>query len=127
MKLTILRRPLIMKACAISLVVLAALPFTAPFATLDIADIFGAGGLHQIATATGAQLSTPQQDDNADDAAVAEGVSQRVKPAVLSGLTPFASATSAFFRPETPDASFTPGALNVPRHDAFARPDVLRL
>src|SRR5215470_15362119 len=54
--------------CAAWLVVLTALPFTAPFAILDAGDLFGEGFAHTSATTVAASpASTSAQDSDADD------------------------------------------------------------
>jgi len=60
----------------VCLVVLAALPFTAPFAALDAADLFGGGHGQTTTTVAFASPSAPTQDDGDDGAASA--VFQRV-------------------------------------------------
>jgi hypothetical protein len=67
--------------------ILAVLPFTAPFATLDAADFFGAGHSHAAGTSVAAALgSASAPDDDADDVAASDAVLQRVHPTALDSL-----------------------------------------
>src|SRR6516225_1598625 len=84
-----LRAAAVTELCAVWLGILAVLPFTAPFATLDAADFFGGGHEHTASTPViAASSSIPAQDDDADDAAASDAVFQRVNPANLGGLAP---------------------------------------
>jgi hypothetical protein len=90
--LVALQQATVTPLCAVWLVVLAALPFTAPFASLDAADLFGGGDAHTTATRVAAPTSTPAQDNNdTDDVAASEAAFQRVHPTALCGLVPVAS------------------------------------
>jgi hypothetical protein len=72
-----LRRTLAARLCALSLVVLAAVPFTAPFAALNWSDFVGSGRTRQIVAAVGASVASTAQDDDADDAAASDACAQR--------------------------------------------------
>ncbi len=108
------------RLCAISLVILAAVPFTAPFATLDWSDFIGGKR-----SCTVLELAAPvvsSHDDDADDAASV--ALQRIRPIGLSALAPAASPVAgralaaAIVFPVSPDP--------LPR-ESFALAAVLRV
>jgi hypothetical protein len=61
----------------LSLVVLAAVPFTAPFAALDWSDFVASGHTRHIVSAVGAPVASSAQDDDADDAAASDACVHR--------------------------------------------------
>lgn len=77
------------RICAISLVVLAAVLFTAPFATLDWSDFVGCSQSCNVLEVAAPVASS--QDDRADDATSLGACVQRVQPVGLSILAPVAS------------------------------------
>jgi hypothetical protein len=95
------------RLCAISLIVLAAVPFTAPFATLDWSDFVGRS--HSCNVLEVAAPVASSHHDRADDAASLGACVQRVQPVGLSILTLVASpvargattAAAATFAPVT--------------------------
>lgn len=74
-----------------SLVVLAALPFTAPFATLNWADFVGSGRIRQIVTIVDAPVASCAQNDDADDAAASDACVHRVNAFRFCELAPITS------------------------------------
>jgi hypothetical protein len=122
-----LRAATVTKLCVLLLGILAVLPFTAPFATLDAADFFGAGHSHSAGASVGAAHSSASApDDDADDAAASDAVLQRVHPTALDGLvlipTPLATGpvTSA-------DGVIRLEAVAAPRACSSALVTALRL
>jgi hypothetical protein len=87
------RTATVTRLCAVWLGVLAALPFTAPFAALDAADFFGGDHKHTATTVSAGPSSA--QDDDADDAAAADAVLQRVHPLALGDLAPISTPLAA--------------------------------
>lgn len=65
------------------LVVLAVLPFTAPFAAFDLADLMGGTHIRQVTAAISAGVVASSQSDDADDVAASDSCVQRVHPAGL--------------------------------------------
>ena len=115
-----------MKLCAVCLVVLAGLPFTAPFASLDAADFFGGERTRTSATVIAALTSASAQDDDADDAAVSDAIIQRVHASTLTSLTPVTSALVAALEP-SPETAIAQTISRFVPHGTPARPSVLRL
>lgn len=66
------------RLCALSLVVLVALPFTAPFATLNWVDFVSSGRTGQVVTIVDAPGTSRAQDDDADDVAASDVCVHRV-------------------------------------------------
>jgi hypothetical protein len=122
-----LRKAAVTWACALWLVVLATLPFTAPFATLDAADLFGGGCARTTATrfvapTTATSASDP---DDTDDAAASEAACQRVHPATLCARALIASPTTVGAPRPTVATRGNEAVALLPRHvDRLA---VLRL
>ena len=87
-----LRRTRAARLCALSLVVLAAVPFTAPFAALNWSDFVGSGRARQIVTTVGAPAASTAQDDDADDdAAASDACVQRAHSFRFCELAPVTS------------------------------------
>jgi hypothetical protein len=84
---------------ALSLVVLAALPFTAPFASLNWSDFVGGGRTQQIVTSVGAPLASNAQDDDADDAAASDACVQRAHSFRFCEFAPVTSAVAGLPSP----------------------------
>jgi hypothetical protein len=59
-------------------VVLATLPFTAPFAALNWSDFLSSGRTHQVVATVDVPVASNAQDDDADDAAASDACVQRV-------------------------------------------------
>jgi hypothetical protein len=74
-----------------SLVVLAAVPFTAPFAALNWSDFVGSGRTRQIVSAVDAPVASSAQDDDADDAAASDACVQRAHSFRFCELAPITS------------------------------------
>jgi len=114
------------RVCALWLVALATVPFTAPFATLDLSDFLGHGSASTLVE-TIAALPLDAQADTADDAASSVAFVQRSQAAVLSALAPVVS-------PLAGDAVLSIAATLSPlesapplAQDVFAHVDTLRL
>jgi hypothetical protein len=107
------------------LAVLAALPFTAPFAAIDVSDFFG-GGTRQKAAATVAALaSASATDDNVDEASMSEAALREL-PTAHSELAPIASPAAGYFLTSA-SARFAPAASSPSTHDASALAFTLRI
>jgi hypothetical protein len=72
--LSVLHRAPAVRLCALSLVVLATLPFTAPFAALNWSDFLSSGRTHQVV----ATVDVPVASNAQDDAAASDACVQRV-------------------------------------------------
>jgi len=108
------------------LVVLTALPFTAPFATVDMIDVWGPTHPQAVATVSAALLCSPQPDDSADDVTMSDGRGQHslltsrcvrvlaTSPANLQLTAPTTLVTAAGYAPP-------------PAHDPSATLVTLRL
>jgi hypothetical protein len=88
------RRTPITPLCAVWLVVLAALPFTAPFATLDLSDLFGGGHSQLAGTTFGTPGSITSYDDDSDDVVVSGSI-QRAHSFGRMSLLPTASCPAS--------------------------------
>jgi hypothetical protein len=108
---------MVARFCAVWLVVL---PFTAPFAAIDLSNFSGGGNAQKLIDTVAAPPSPTAQDD-ADDAAWSQR-SDLLHPTGLCGLTPATSSdvasVPAILSPETS----TPAA-----HSGSARTTILRL
>src|SRR5262245_66601860 len=89
--LSALGRATTTRLCAVWLVALAALPFTAPFAAFDWSALVG-GGHAQTAFTTAAPLAQHVQDDGADDTPASSARVQRMRSIRLCDLGPTTSA-----------------------------------
>jgi len=89
-----LGRATLTQACAVGLVVLAALPFTAPFAALDIADLLGGHTQNVIITVSEAVASHAHTDD-ADDVTASDASVQRAHTVALGELVLVTSPVSS--------------------------------
>ena len=69
---------MVTRLCAIWLAVLAAVPFTAPFATFDLSDLVGGRHARNAVVTIAAPTASGAQTDNADDTAAPEACFQRV-------------------------------------------------
>ena len=85
---------MVTRISAVWLVVLTALPFTAPFATLNVADVFGFAHTSHALVTVGSDACTPQSDDTADDVAMPDATGQRVLP-IARTLTPLVTPLSS--------------------------------
>jgi hypothetical protein len=88
--LSVLHRAPAVRLCALSLVVLATLPFTAPFAALNWSDFLSSGRTRQVVATIGIPVASNAQDD-ADDAAASDACVQRVHSLRSCELAPVAS------------------------------------
>ena len=117
---------MVTRLCAVWLVVLAALPFTAPFAALDISDFFGGGTTQKAATAVAAPASASAPDDNVDDTAMSEAALHRALPTAHGGLVRVASPVAGdLFTPAS--VRFAPVASSPSTYDSSALAVTLRL
>jgi hypothetical protein len=123
---TILQRARVTRLCAVWLVVLAALPFTAPFAAFDVSDFLGGGTTHQAATTVAAPASASAPDDSVDDTAMSEAALHRTLPTAHSGLVRIASPVEGDFLTSAP-TRFAPVASSPSTHDSSALAVTLRL
>ncbi len=73
------------------LVVLAVLPFTAPFAAFDLADLTGGAHTGQVTATISAGVVASSQSDDADDVSASDSSVHRVHPTGLCQLVPAAS------------------------------------
>lgn len=85
-----LRRTLAARLSALSLVVLAAVPFTAPFAALDWSDFVASGRTRQTVSTVGTPVASSAQDD-ADDAAASDACVHRAHSFRFCELAPVTS------------------------------------
>src|SRR5262245_28998501 len=109
------------RLCAVWLVALAALPFTAPFAAFDWSALVG--GHSEAAFATAAPLASHVQDDGADDTTAASARVQRVRSIRLCESSPSARSCEALAaRTTRPRPTTTP-----PPDGTFALVTILRL
>ena len=110
------------RLCAISLVILAAVPFTAPFATLDWSDFIGGKQSCNVL-----ELAAPVVSSHHDDADDAASVAlQRVRPMGLSALAP-AAWPAAGGALTSAAAIFVPASSDPPRLESSTLPAVLRV
>jgi hypothetical protein len=108
------------------LVVLATLPFTAPFATLDLTDLVGATRPHAVtAIVSGSAVSSPSQTD-AGDATASDACLQRTHPFGRSELVLLVSPLDRDVNPP-PGALVGPAAFVFPSEDDAVRVVALRL
>jgi hypothetical protein len=78
------------RLCALSLVVLVTLPFTAPFATLNWADFVSSGRARR-ATIVDASVASCAQNDDADDVTASDVCVRRVHAFRFCELAPVTS------------------------------------
>lgn len=91
-RLGTLGRATVARIWAMWFVVLTALPFTAPFATLDLPDLWGHPRAPRATTTVSAPgTSSPQADDSADDVATSDACGQRIVPTSRCARTPATS------------------------------------
>jgi hypothetical protein len=90
-----LRRTLAARLSALSLVVLAAVPFTAPFAALDWSDFVASGHTRQTVSTVGTPVASSAQDDDADDAAASDACVQRADSFRFCELAPVTSPVAS--------------------------------
>jgi hypothetical protein len=81
------------KLCAWCLSVLVVLPFTAPFAAINFADVIG-GARTQTLTEKVVVPASAAEHENADDAAAPDVYVQRVHPMASRHLLPIASPSA---------------------------------
>ena len=86
-----LRRTLAARLSALSLVVLAAVPVTAPFAALDWSDFVASGRTRQTVSTVCTPIASSAQDDDADDAAASDACVQRAPSFRFCELAPVTS------------------------------------
>src|SRR5262245_64981263 len=84
------------RLCAVWIVTLAALPFTAPFAAFDWSALVG-GGHSETAFTTTAPLTPHVQDEGADDTPASSARVQRMRSIRLCDLGPITSALNGDF------------------------------
>jgi len=80
-----------MRLFAVWLVALVALPFTAPFASFDLADLLAAPHKPKATETVTINGVCSPQDDDADDAAASDACVQRISPATAFALAPVVS------------------------------------
>ena len=122
-----LGRTTLTKAWAVWFVTATALPFTAPFATLTVADVWGpAHPSTALATVSSPSTCRSQQDDSADDLGTSDICGQRTLEAIRWVLMPM--TTSSVDRTLTlADAPFAPAHSTAPLHDTAILVVPLRL
>jgi hypothetical protein len=86
-----LRRTSVARLCAVWLVALAAVPFTAPFAALNWSDFVHSGRTPHVLSIGDTPVASSAQDDEADDAAASDACAQRVHSYRYCELAPVAS------------------------------------
>jgi hypothetical protein len=107
--------------------VLTALPFTAPFATVDVADLWGSGHTQPAITmVSAAGVCRSQPDDTSDDVTMTDGCGQHLIPTARGARTLVTSPT--ILRATVP-ASYVPplGSTPPPLHDVSTLVVTLRL
>src|SRR5262249_39480550 len=121
-----LRRTLTARLSALWLVVLAAGPFTAPFAALDWSDLVGRGRTRPVGSTLGVPVASSAPDDDADDAAASDACVQRAHSLRFCELAPVLSPVAG--GPPAPSVSVL-SHLGPPRsaRGPSARFAVLRL
>jgi hypothetical protein len=105
--------------------VLTALPFTAPFATVDVLDLLGSGHTRPAITmVSAAGVCGSQSDDTSDDVTMADG--QHLLPTTRGART---LVTSPTILPAIPPAAHVPpvGSTPPPLHDVSTLVVTLRL
>jgi len=102
-----LRRATGTRLCALWLIVLAILPFTAPFAAVDWSDLFGGSHPQQKSATVGATVATNAQDDDADDVAASDACIQRTHACRFGEF-------AAVFSPAAGDALVTTPTITNP-------------
>jgi hypothetical protein len=107
------------------LVVLSALPFTAPFAALDIADLLGGEHTRSIVSAVSGPAASHPQHDDADDVVASDASFPRVHPVTLCGLAPAGSPVAR--DPMRPAAAFVAHGFFPSHDDVSAHVVALRL
>jgi hypothetical protein len=109
-------------------VVLAALPFTAPFATLDMADLLGrAHTSTAVATVSASAACTPQPDDSIDDVVAPYANGRRVLPTARVVLTSMRSAVASRPTPPTVTLASSIGSAPPPTRGISVLAVTLRL
>jgi hypothetical protein len=112
------------RLCAVWLVALATLPFTAPFAAFDWSALVG-GGDSRTTFTTATPLASHVQDDGADDTPASNARVQRLRSIRLCDLGPSTTAQSgdvAATRTTRPHPTTT-----SPPHGTSALVTILRL
>ena len=111
--------------CATWLAVLTALPFTAPFATLDLTDVLGRPARSVVATVA-VPAASAGQNDAADDATASGVCIQRHHALELCPLVPVSSPVHGDgLAPVT--SILTPRAPAASADDASTRAAILRV
>jgi hypothetical protein len=126
-RLRALSRAAVTRVSAAWLIVLTALPFTAPFATVDVADLWGSGHTQPaVTTVSAAGVCSSQPDDTSDDVTMTDGCGQRVLPTARGART---LVTSPTMLPATVPAAYGPpvGSTPPPLHDVSTLVVTLRL
>jgi hypothetical protein len=117
----------ITKVWAVWFVVATALPFTAPFATLDAADVWGhAHGPKAVTAVSAPDACSPQPDDSADDLETPDGSSQRVLPTTRDVRVLVTSPAGSRAVPRTVSL-VTPAGPTAPTQDVSRLLVTLRL
>jgi hypothetical protein len=119
------RAATVTELCAVWLGILAVLPFTAPFATLDAADFFGGGRRIPTTAVVAAPGAAVAQGDDADDGAACEAVFQRAHPEAFDGLAPIPAPLASPISSAEPVAATGTVAARFP--DSSVLEAVLRL
>jgi hypothetical protein len=126
-RLRALNRATATRISAAWLVVLTALPFTAPFATVDVADLWGSGHTQPAITMlSAAGVCSSQPDDTSDDVTMADGCGQHLLPTARGART---LVTSPTILPAIVPAAHVPpvGSTPPPLHDVSTLVVTLRL
>jgi len=111
-RLRALNRGAIIRVSAAWLIVLTALPFTAPFATVDVADLWGSDHTQSaIAMVSAAGVYSSQPDDTSDDVTMPDGYGQHLLPAARVART---LVTSPTILPATVPAAYVPPVGSTP-------------
>jgi len=126
-RLRALGRAAINRASAVWLIVLTALPFTAPFASVDVADLWGSGHTQPAITmVSAAGVCSSQPNDTADDVTMTDGCGQHLLPTARGART---LVTSPTILPATVPAAYVPpvGSTPPPLHNVSTLVVTLRL
>jgi hypothetical protein len=126
-RLRALNRAAAARISAAWLVVLTALPFTAPFATVDVSDLWGSGHAQPAITmVSAAGACSSQSDDTSDDVTMADGCGQHLFPTARGART---LVTSRTILPATVPAAHVPSVNSTPPplHDVSTLVVTLRL
>jgi hypothetical protein len=119
---------MVTRLCALWLAVLAALPFTAPFATLHLSDFAGGGRAQNVIEKIAAPTASDAQDDAADDIAASAAYFQRSHTLGACALALVASPVASDALVSAGSTLGVPLAASGPSpHDVLALTAILRL